>query len=120
MSEGEPTYLNISIVDSKQFPSDELYTELATSEGVALFECASLLKSTGIDLMDCPLQINLKLFVRKRLASGAEVVVFSRRKLHTLGVFHLGTRFHNELWSSGKFQVPACHCTPKTVSSKPS
>ena len=60
-------FLNISIVDSKHFLEPEhLFTELATSDGCVLFECASLLKANGIDLMNCPLQISLKIFVRRR------------------------------------------------------
>ena len=62
-------------MDSKHFPEpEELFTELATSEGCVLFECVSLLKATGIDLMDCPMQISLKLFVRRRLQQGTSLL----------------------------------------------
>ena len=74
----EATFLNVSIADAKHFPElapvDELFSELATSEGCALFECATLVKATGIDLMDCPLQLNLKLHVRRRLPEGAALL----------------------------------------------
>ena len=74
----DETFLNVSIADAKHFPesasADELFSELATSDGCPLFECATLVKSSGIDLMDCPLQLNLKLHVRRRLPEGAALL----------------------------------------------
>ena len=71
----DATFLNVSIADAKHFPDasvvDDLFSELATQDGCPLFECAELVKATGIDLMDCPLQLNLKLHVRRRLSEGA-------------------------------------------------
>eukprot|EP00438_Fugacium_kawagutii_P025891 Skav233701 [mRNA] locus=scaffold1927:403422:403874:+ [translate_table: standard] len=67
-------YLNISIVDSKHFSEEDLFTELATNEGCVLYESESLLKASGIDLMDCPLQITLKIFVRRRLQDDAPLL----------------------------------------------
>eukprot|EP00929_Paragymnodinium_shiwhaense_P013692 TRINITY_DN121537_c0_g1_i1.p1 TRINITY_DN121537_c0_g1~~TRINITY_DN121537_c0_g1_i1.p1 ORF type:complete len:495 (-),score=105.77 TRINITY_DN121537_c0_g1_i1:129-1613(-) len=66
------TSVNIAIEDTKDFREDiaplaELYSELATSTGRPLFECQGLLKDSGIDLMDCPLDISLKLRVRRKL-----------------------------------------------------
>ena len=74
----DATFLNVSIADAKHFPElapiNELFSELATSDGCALFECAELVKATGVDLMDCPLQLNLKLHVRRRLPEGAALL----------------------------------------------
>ena len=67
-------YLRISIVDSKHFSEEDLFTELATNEGCVLFECESLLKVGGVDFMDCPLQICLKIFVRRRLKDEAPML----------------------------------------------
>ena len=67
-------YLRISIVDSKHFSEEDLFTELATNEGCVLFECESLLKAGGVDFMDCPLQICLKIFVRRRLKDEAPML----------------------------------------------
>lgn len=64
------TSLNVAIHDAKDFPADitpELYSELAMADGRALFECPSLVKATGIDLMNCPLTVVLKLRVRRRM-----------------------------------------------------
>jgi len=72
--------VNIGLQDSKDFPADiapiqELYSELCTSEGGMLFECPGLLKPTGIDLMNCPLDVVLKLRVRRRLPTGQGAMV---------------------------------------------
>mmetsp|Transcript_142942 Transcript_142942/g.252363 ORF Transcript_142942/g.252363 Transcript_142942/m.252363 type:complete len:434 (+) Transcript_142942:153-1454(+) len=69
------TSINIAILDSKDFPSDvapleELYSEFAMADGRVLFECPELIKRTGIDLMNCPLNIVLKLHVRRRMPQG--------------------------------------------------
>mmetsp|Transcript_6542 Transcript_6542/g.15108 ORF Transcript_6542/g.15108 Transcript_6542/m.15108 type:complete len:427 (-) Transcript_6542:37-1317(-) len=76
MEPEEATFLNVSIADAKNFetPAEELFSELATCDGCALFECAGLVKPSGIDLMDCPLQLNLKLHVRRRLPEGAALL----------------------------------------------
>jgi hypothetical protein len=73
------TSLNIAIHDSKDFPADvtsqqELYSELAMVDGRVLFECPGLVKATGIDLMNCPLTVVLKLRVRRRMSQGAMVL----------------------------------------------
>ena len=74
----DATFLNVSIADAKHFPEalsvDDLFSELTTFDGCPLFECAGLLKSTGIDLMECPLQLSLKLHVRRRLQEGAALL----------------------------------------------
>lgn len=70
-----PHFVNISILGSdhvsKDTPIEELYSELTTYDGVLLFECAALVKPTGIDLMNCPLGLCLRLRVRRRLSQGA-------------------------------------------------
>jgi len=71
--------LNIAIQDSKDFPGDvaqaqDLYSEFTMADGRALFECPGLVKATGIDLMNCPLTVVLKLRVRRRLPQGAVVL----------------------------------------------
>jgi len=70
-----PHFVNISILGSdhvsKDTPIEELYSELTTYDGVLLFECAGLVKPTGIDLMNCPLGLCLRLRVRRRLSQGA-------------------------------------------------
>ena len=68
--------LNIAIQDSKDFPGDaahtqELYSEFTMVDGRVLFECPGLVKATGIDLMNCPLTVLLKLRVRRRLQQGS-------------------------------------------------
>jgi len=73
------TSVNIAILDSKDFPSDvapvqELYSEFAMSDGRILFECPGLVKATGIDLMNCPLNVILKLRVRRKIATGTMVL----------------------------------------------
>jgi hypothetical protein len=73
------TSLNIAIQDSKDFPAEvanlsELYSELAMVDGRVLFECPGLVKATGIDLMNCPLTVVLKLRVRRRMPAGAMVL----------------------------------------------
>jgi len=71
--------LNIAIQDSKDFPGDvaqaqDLYSEFTMADGRGLFECPGLVKATGIDLMNCPLTVVLKLRVRRRLQQGAVVL----------------------------------------------
>jgi len=71
--------LNIAIQDSKDFPGDaaraqELYSELTMADGRALLECPGLVKATGIDLMNCPLTVVLKLRVRRRLQQGTMIL----------------------------------------------
>jgi len=71
--------LNVAIQDSKDFPGDaapvqELYSEFALADGRALFECSGLVKESGIDLMNCPLNVVLKLRVRRRMPQGAVVL----------------------------------------------
>jgi len=66
------TSVNISIQDKKDFPPDvapldELFSEFCMSDGRLLFECSGLVKTTGIDLMNCPLNVVLKLRVKRRL-----------------------------------------------------
>lgn len=73
------TSVNIAINDSKDFPSEvgaleDLYSELAMADGRVLFECPQLVKPTGIDLMNCPLNVVLKLRVRKRTLPGSMVL----------------------------------------------
>jgi len=73
------TSVNIAIEEMKDFsesvaPLRELYSEFCTADGKCLFECQGLTKDTGIDLMDCPLNINLKLRVRRRMPQGAHVL----------------------------------------------
>jgi len=72
------TSLNIAIEEMKDFrnvaPVQELYSEFTTAEGRVLFEQQGLVKDTGIDLMDCPLDITLKLRVRRRMPQGAIVL----------------------------------------------
>lgn len=65
------TSVNIAILDSKDFPTDvapinELYSEFIMADGRVLFECPGLVKTTGIDLMNCPLNLVLKLRARRR------------------------------------------------------
>eukprot|EP00930_Biecheleria_cincta_P043361 TRINITY_DN29786_c0_g1_i1.p1 TRINITY_DN29786_c0_g1~~TRINITY_DN29786_c0_g1_i1.p1 ORF type:complete len:482 (+),score=95.45 TRINITY_DN29786_c0_g1_i1:153-1598(+) len=71
----DPPFVNIAILGSdhvsKDTPIDELYSELTTYDGVLLFECAALVKQSGIDLMSCPLGLCLRLRVRRRLSQGA-------------------------------------------------
>lgn len=72
--------LNIGILDSKDFPSEvapiqELYTDIAMmQDGHVLFACKELLKSTGIDLMNCPLTVQLMLRVCRRMPQGSHVL----------------------------------------------
>eukprot|EP00811_Abedinium_folium_P002712 NODE_12490_length_1221_cov_11.524680.p1 GENE.NODE_12490_length_1221_cov_11.524680~~NODE_12490_length_1221_cov_11.524680.p1 ORF type:complete len:348 (-),score=115.30 NODE_12490_length_1221_cov_11.524680:101-1144(-) len=73
------TSVNIAIQDSKDFPAEvapthELYSEFAMADGRVLFECPGLEKTTGIDLMNCPLSVVLKLRVRRRLPHGSIVL----------------------------------------------
>mmetsp|Transcript_92513 Transcript_92513/g.205578 ORF Transcript_92513/g.205578 Transcript_92513/m.205578 type:complete len:460 (-) Transcript_92513:46-1425(-) len=73
------TSVNIAILESKDFPSDvapveELFSEFAMADGRPLFECPSLLKLRGIDLMNCPLDVLLKLRVRRRMPAGPLVL----------------------------------------------
>jgi len=73
------TSVNIAIQDCKDFPSDvastrELYSEFTMADGRVLFECPGLVKTTGIDLMNCPLSVVLKLRVRRRLPHGSLIL----------------------------------------------
>jgi len=73
------TSVNIAILDSKDFPSDvappqELHSEFAMADGRVLFECPGLVKATGIDLMNCPLNVILKLRVRRKSSTGAMIL----------------------------------------------
>jgi len=88
----EENSVNIALQDSKDFPAEiapvqELYSELTTSEGQMLFECPALLKPTGIDLMNCPLDVVLRLRVRRRLPTGAMVL------WHTVLPFNVIARY---------------------------
>lgn len=71
----DPPFVNISILGSdhvsEDTPAEELFSELMTYDGVLLFECATLVKPTGIDLMNCPLGLCLRLRVQRRLPQGA-------------------------------------------------
>merc|ERR1719188_15124 len=61
-------------------PLRELYSELCvmtpaeggTSVDKILYECQGLLKQTGIELMDCPFDITLKLCVCRKLPNGGK------------------------------------------------
>lgn len=69
----EPTFVRISIHDSKDFPKEpselasELFTDIATQDNRLLFECEGLIKTSGIDFMNCPLNVVFKLRVGRRL-----------------------------------------------------
>jgi hypothetical protein len=43
-------------------------------DGKVLFECQTLVKQTGIDLMNCPLNVVLQLRIRRRLPQGPHVL----------------------------------------------
>jgi len=65
------TSVNIAILDSKDFPAEvaptsELHTEFVMADGAVLFKCGNLVKASGIDLMNCPLNLVLKLLVKRR------------------------------------------------------
>lgn len=71
--------LNVAIIDMKDFPSDvvptsELYSELLMSDGQFLFECKELVKQSGIDLMNCPLIVTLKVLIKRRILQGPMVL----------------------------------------------
>lgn len=112
------TFLNLSIVDSKHFAEQELSTELATAENVVLFTCASLLKATGMDLMDCPLQINLKLFVRKEGALLYHMVLpLSVISKHLLQPPHEWDTWMGLLPASNSLEAWLLHVDPSPVRS---
>lgn len=73
------TSVNIAILDSKDFPAEvapiaELHSAFSMVDGTSLFDCPGLLKSTGIDLMNCPLSVVLRLQVRRTTPHGPMVL----------------------------------------------
>lgn len=75
------TSVNIAILNSKDFPPDvcpvdELYSEFTMVDGRVLFSCPALVKATGIDLMNCPLTVVLKLRVKRRQPGNLSMVLW--------------------------------------------
>jgi len=67
------TSVNIAVLDAKDFPAEiaptnDLYTEFVMADGAVLFKCPNLVKASGIDLMNCPLNLVLKLLVKMKTA----------------------------------------------------
>mmetsp|Transcript_55432 Transcript_55432/g.124607 ORF Transcript_55432/g.124607 Transcript_55432/m.124607 type:complete len:431 (-) Transcript_55432:18-1310(-) len=65
------TSVNIAVLDAKDFPAEiaptnDLYTEFVLADGSVLFKCPHLVKASGIDLMNCPLNLVLKLLVKMK------------------------------------------------------
>lgn len=97
------TSINIAILDSKDFPNDvapleELYSDFAMADGRVLFECEKLTKTTGIDLMNCPLNIILKLHVRRRMAQGPVMLWHVVVPLPVISKYLLNAPFEWETW----------------------
>jgi len=95
--------VNIAILDSQDFPSEvapaqELYSEFAMADGRVLFECTALVKSTGIDLMNCPLNMILKLRVRRRASAGAMVLWHVVLPLPIISKYLLSPPYEWETW----------------------
>mmetsp|Transcript_55157 Transcript_55157/g.155201 ORF Transcript_55157/g.155201 Transcript_55157/m.155201 type:complete len:507 (-) Transcript_55157:70-1590(-) len=97
------TSLNIAILDSKDFPGDiaplpEIYSEFTMVDGRVLFECPGLVKATGIDLMNCPLDVVLKLRVRRRMPQGAVILWYVVLPLHIISKYLLNPPYEWETW----------------------
>jgi len=95
--------LNIAIQDSKDFPSDlaqaqELYSEFAMADGRVLFECPNLVKANGIDLMNCPLSVILRLRVLRRTPHGAVVLWHIVLPLPVISKYLLNPPHEWETW----------------------
>lgn len=103
LSQQASTSVNIAIQDSKDFPTDvaptwELYSEFTMADGRVLFECPGLIKTTGIDLMNCPLSVILKLRVRRRLPHGSVVLWHVVLPLPVISKYLLNTEHRWETW----------------------